>query len=312
MPWVLVRPVLWRHSAYVHAFFLLFLFLLAETVHAQTSVNGQVFTSGLAILDAPAPQSVQHAGSNMPIAIDVSGDGKLSQTATIPGSGLPTRYDSLELYLVSSQTSMNLTVSEGTGLLTQESGSTVKHLNWPIPKCLPAGQYNLTLYETSHVNNQGFFSITPIPVTIQNPAPSGLCTDGSNEFLGQPQTSSPPPQNPFLPFPGGPITITLGPSGVIFPSQSTVTQTVTAPPSTVTVVAVSVGTTTFTSVLPGTTQIITSVIRSTETTTALMASGSIDTSGFFPVNGAPSARASSSTVPVIVCSLASLLLYTIV
>ncbi|KZT30373.1 hypothetical protein NEOLEDRAFT_1152916 [Neolentinus lepideus HHB14362 ss-1] len=258
MPWVLVRPS-FRHTD--HSALLLFIFssllLSVQTVIAQTLINGQVFSSGLAILDAPAPQSVQHAGSNMPIAIDISGDGKLSQAASIPGSGLATRFDSLEIYLVSAQSKFNVTVSNGTGLLTQESGSTVKHLNWPIPTCLPSGSYNFTLYEGSHINNQGFFSITPILITIQNTAVSGDCTNDTNAYLGQPQESSPPPQNPFLPSLSPPITVTIGPSGIIFPSQSTVT--VTAPPSTVTVVMVSIGTTTFTSTLPGQTEIITSV-----------------------------------------------------
>ena len=68
----------------------------------------------------------------------VSGDGKLSQPA-FSGVGL----DGLNIYLVSSDSGDNITISEGSGLLTQESGSTVKHLNWPIPSCIAAGNYNV-------------------------------------------------------------------------------------------------------------------------------------------------------------------------
>jgi hypothetical protein len=77
--------------------------------------------------------------------VDVSGDGKLASAASVPGSGLSTRYDSLEIYLVSAQTNINLTVSAGPALLTGESGSTVKHVNWLIPTCVPAGNYNVSI-----------------------------------------------------------------------------------------------------------------------------------------------------------------------
>ncbi|TFK57309.1 hypothetical protein OE88DRAFT_1650953 [Heliocybe sulcata] len=303
MPWVLVRPLCWHvERAALLLFLFSSLFFNVQTVTGQTLVNGQVFSNGLAILDAPAPQSVQHAGSNMPIAIDISGDGKLSQAASIPGSGLATRFDFLDMYLVSSQNSINLTVSDGTNFLTQESGSTVKHLNWPIPTCLPSGSYNLTLYEGSHVNNDGYFSITPIPITIENTAVSGSCTNGTNDYLGQPQESSPPPPNPFLPT--QPITITVGPSGIVFPSQSTVT--VTARPSTVTVVMVSIGTTTYTSTLPGQTEVITTVVSATRTTTAVMESGTL---GFFPVNSTPRRRAPEVPELALICVLASFLFF---
>jgi hypothetical protein len=38
-----------------------------------------------------------------------------------------------------------MTVSAGPALLTGESGSTVKHLNWPIPACIPEGNYNVSI-----------------------------------------------------------------------------------------------------------------------------------------------------------------------
>jgi hypothetical protein len=79
----------------------------------------------------------------MPIAIDISGNGHLDAKASIPGSDLETRFDLLEIYLVSAQTGLNLTVSEGPGLLTQGSGSTVKHLDFALSRCIPSGNYNV-------------------------------------------------------------------------------------------------------------------------------------------------------------------------
>ncbi|KAI0274626.1 hypothetical protein BC834DRAFT_848968 [Gloeopeniophorella convolvens] len=172
--------------------------LLARTVSAQYLVNGQVFTYALAIVDAPAPNGTFHAGSSIPIAIDVSGDGKLPQAAAAPGAGLATGFDSLELYLVSEQTKTNLTISNGTGLLTQEPESTVKHINFVLSNCVTPGNYNFTVYEGSHINGQNYFSITPVPISIENTSPSGPCTNGTNQLQDLPQPNSPPPANPFL------------------------------------------------------------------------------------------------------------------
>ncbi|KAJ8487036.1 hypothetical protein ONZ51_g4436 [Trametes cubensis] len=171
---------------------------LLGAVHAQTLVNGQIFTNGLAIVDAPAPNSPMHAGSVTQVAIDISGDGKLDQSASIPGSDKSTRFDSLEIYLVSYQTKLNLTVSSGPGLLTQEQGSTVKHWDYNVSTCIPAGSYNLTFYEASHINDQPYFSITAYPVTVMNDHPTDACSNGTNPLQSFPQLSSPPPHSPWL------------------------------------------------------------------------------------------------------------------
>ncbi|EKM60957.1 uncharacterized protein PHACADRAFT_83918, partial [Phanerochaete carnosa HHB-10118-sp] len=89
------------------------------------------------------------------------------------------------------------TSPSGCKVRTESVRSTVKHLNWPIPDCIRPGSYNITLYETSHIAGSQFFSITPIPATIENPLPSGPCSP-TNEFFAGPQSSSPPPANPFL------------------------------------------------------------------------------------------------------------------
>ncbi|KAJ7445693.1 hypothetical protein B0H11DRAFT_2249251 [Mycena galericulata] len=179
--------------------FALFALLSAHLAVSQY-INGQTFTDGLAIIDSPSPSSPGHAGSPIPIAVDVSGDGKLQSAASVPGSSLSTRFDALEIYLVSKQTNINMTVSNTSAFLTGESGSTVKHLNWPVPTCLPAGNYNLTFYETSHFNSQGVFTITPIPVPISNTSPPGQCNASVlNQLQSQPQADNPLTQSPFAP-----------------------------------------------------------------------------------------------------------------
>jgi hypothetical protein len=111
-----------------------------------------------------------HAGANMPIAIDVclswcyntiailtsyqiSGNGRLDMAASIPGSDRSTRFDLLEIFLVSAQTQLNLTIAEGPTLLTNESGSTVKHVDYQISTCVPAGSYNVRVSTQSHSKN---------------------------------------------------------------------------------------------------------------------------------------------------------------
>lgn len=74
----------------------------------------------------------------------VSGDGKLQTAAQAPNSGLDTSFDSLELYLISASQKMNLTImSNGSGFLQQEPGSTVKHLDFQLSNCVPEGEYNV-------------------------------------------------------------------------------------------------------------------------------------------------------------------------
>ncbi|KAI0825197.1 hypothetical protein BC628DRAFT_1419553 [Trametes gibbosa] len=152
-------------------------------VAAQDVVNGHVLTQGLATLDSPQPNSVLNAGSDTDVSIDVS-----------VASGTALGIDLLEVYLVSSTDQKNLTVSAGSQLLSQEPGSTVKHIHWNIPTCLQTGAYNLTLYETSHVNGSSFFAITPIPVQVRNSGDvSESCDVSQNTLQVQPQSSSPPP-----------------------------------------------------------------------------------------------------------------------
>ncbi|KAJ7632163.1 hypothetical protein FB45DRAFT_1057301 [Roridomyces roridus] len=185
---------------WLSASFLAFALLGVPLVAAQY-INGQTFTSGLAIIDAPSPNNPGHAGSAINIAVDVSGDGKLAPAASVPGSSLSTRFDALEIYLVSDKTNINMTVSNSSDFLTGESGSTVKHLNFALPDCIQPGDYNLTFYETSHYNGDFVFTITPIPVPVSNTNSASADCNSSflNPLQSQPQPDTRLSASPFAP-----------------------------------------------------------------------------------------------------------------
>ncbi|KAF9068082.1 hypothetical protein BDP27DRAFT_1295674 [Rhodocollybia butyracea] len=254
---------------------------------------GQGFTDGLAIINAPSPGSPGHAGSSLPISVDVSGDGQLkTPDASNPNSTTSTHFSLLEIYLVSSQTSLNLTVSSGTGFLTQQPGSTVKQLSWPVPTCVPAGNYNLTFYETALIDGQPHFTITPVSLPVDNSNPSGIsCSQTAGVTVNSLQTQ-PQPQSPLLQpiFPGGTlssasagpafVTITLSGPLSLFTAPTTVTVTPSATPTTI--VMVSMTTQTVTTTGPS------GFITETVTNTAWVSTTSVteDSDGFLPVNGA--------------------------
>lgn len=83
----------------------------------------------------------------------------------------------------------------------------------------------------SRINEQTYFSITPIPIFIlNNQPPSDDACDGSTKPEPQPQQSSPPPEQPFL---GSGFSLTTGfsqpaaPTNTGSETQDTVTVTLT-------------------------------------------------------------------------------------
>jgi len=129
-------------------------------------VNGQYFTRGLAISNAPAPSryvrtalfrselvsltllilySEFTVGGNIAVSVDVSGNGRLPQGSWGPNTQLESGFISLSIFLVSG--SQNVTIVNGTTgeFLSGEPGSTVKHLNYAIPSCLPEGDYDVRM-----------------------------------------------------------------------------------------------------------------------------------------------------------------------
>ncbi|KAK0481869.1 hypothetical protein IW261DRAFT_1472808 [Armillaria novae-zelandiae] len=238
---VLVHPLSTCFStAFTYVLVTLFAFM-----HLQCAEAGQYFTGGLSIINSPSPNSPGHAGSTLPISIDVSGDGKFL----------------LEIYLVSSETNINLTVVSGTDFLNQESGS-VRHENFMIPTCIKAGNYN-------------------------NSNPSGsACTDGLNTLQDQPQVFSAPPEGPLTAgetsgssIAASPLSTITVSVGVSFTFPTTITVTPTQTPTTVVVVSESV-----TTIVTTDNHQSTITMTSTEiwSTTAVMQPS--DLSGFVPVN----------------------------
>ncbi|KAF5375070.1 hypothetical protein D9758_000139 [Tetrapyrgos nigripes] len=295
--------VLAHHFVYLVLSFVFVLAFVLESVSA-----GQFFTSGISIIDAPSVGNPGHAGSNIPIAIEISGNGQLpASEATNPDSSSSIHYTSLEIYLVSASTNSNFTVSSGPGLLSQEPGSTVKHLDWQIPSCIPPGDYNLTFYEGAMINGESHFIITPVSIPVDNPNSdsSSNCdpsTVPTNPLQAQPQPDFPPPQalfgdgksslsmvtrttSPLFSLPTL-LTITLSASGgipiplPILPTVTVgVTDTVTATAQTQTVVVVSM--TTFTTSVSGSVETVTETAL---ITTAVPVQD--NNSGFIPVNSA--------------------------
>ncbi|KZV96237.1 hypothetical protein EXIGLDRAFT_833733 [Exidia glandulosa HHB12029] len=202
--------------------FVLYFFALFTTrTHAQAAelVNGQQFTRGLAVIDAPAPNSQHNAPGNMPIAIDVSGNGKLQSL------GDNSRFESLDLFLVSDQVGangVNITVSSGPTLLEGEPGSTVKHLDFAIPACLPAGNYNLTFYEASMFQGQAVYAITTVSIKLASKAASG--GDANFSCISPPPTvpeAQPQAQSPLTFAPFAPDAPPLSTATSSAPSEST-------------------------------------------------------------------------------------------
>ena len=56
----------------------------------------------------------------------------------------------------------------------------------------------MTFYETSRLDQQELYAITPIPITINNPSRDGNCADIQNDLEEQPQRDRPAPVPPFL------------------------------------------------------------------------------------------------------------------
>lgn len=134
-----------------------------STAQGFQEVNGQLYTTGLAIINSPQPNTPL-GGDTLHVSIDVSGNGRLE----LPP--YPDNFDngiaSLAMFLTSTVTGLNLTISNGTfngwsndtletpeflcnsttnegsenagcqQIMLQQSSSTVKHVNWVWPNCL--------------------------------------------------------------------------------------------------------------------------------------------------------------------------------
>ncbi|KAG0152549.1 hypothetical protein CROQUDRAFT_103017 [Cronartium quercuum f. sp. fusiforme G11] len=160
------------------------------------SIDGQFFTPGLLIISQPQSGTTVEAGQNLNGALEVSGNGRLPKENTEPGNQLATAILSLHIFLISSD--LNMTVLEGPELLQKEKGSSVKHFNFQIPSCTPAGDYNFTYHELDRINSKTFYSIysTKLHITNTKGTASKTCKNATPPQTGLIDSRS--PEQPFL------------------------------------------------------------------------------------------------------------------
>lgn len=155
---------------------------LVESLRAQQIVNGQIYTSGIAIVNAPQPNTPLGGGKASPnlynihlltlqdtlhVSLDVTDNGQLRLPPYPKDS--PSGIHNITIFLSSYVTGWNFTVTNGTAtannsttgdIMLAEAGSTVKHVNWMWPACLvgvgpPAnsesdrGLYNVCVFKHS-------------------------------------------------------------------------------------------------------------------------------------------------------------------
>ncbi|PYI08030.1 hypothetical protein BO78DRAFT_340003, partial [Aspergillus sclerotiicarbonarius CBS 121057] len=149
-----------------------------------TIVNGQIYTPGLAIVDAPQPYTPL-GGDTLQVAIDISGDGQLS---TSPKHNAATQFYDLTLFLTSTSTGKNFTISNGTTpaanntyvgpVLDLEPSSTVKHVNWIWPACFVGsgeddkdsarGDYNVSMHQSFRWEGTDYYTVFDLPISVSN------------------------------------------------------------------------------------------------------------------------------------------------
>jgi len=170
--------------------FSLCLAVLARCLNAQQIVNGQIYTPGIAIVDAPQPNTPL-GGDFLQVALDVSSDGQL-QLPPYPNNATSAIYN-ITIFLSSYVTGWNFTISNGTAgagnaslgdIMDQEPGSTVKHVNWVWPDCLVGngppgdnsssarGLYNISIRQNFRLNGSDEYTIFDLPIQVTNSIPA--------------------------------------------------------------------------------------------------------------------------------------------
>ncbi|KAJ5794619.1 hypothetical protein N7457_001218 [Penicillium paradoxum] len=191
-----------------------------------TLVNGQIFTPGLAIVDAPQP--------NTPL-----GGGKSMRQAPTTSSLIPftqTTYKSqltITLFLTSDSLSHNFTISNGTKpssntsyvgpVLDLEPSSTVKHVNWIWPDCLVGdgagskdsarGAYNISMHQSFRWNDTDYYTVFDLPISVTNSIPESDdridCALLENKLLSAAEIGKSSDTLPGQPWVGDGVTTTV-------------------------------------------------------------------------------------------------------
>ncbi|KAH8884480.1 hypothetical protein GQ53DRAFT_391210 [Thozetella sp. PMI_491] len=169
-----------------------------------TVAGGQIFTPGLAVVDAPQP-GTPLGGDLIEVALDVSANGRLPLPPYADDS--PSKIYNITIFLSSYDTGKNLTITNGTAtfnnaslgdIMQQEPGSTVKHVKWKWPSCLtgngqpttadsPRGVYNVSIRQNFRLNGVDHYTIFDLPISVTNEIPDDLtrpsCDDLNNPLL---------------------------------------------------------------------------------------------------------------------------------
>jgi len=151
-----------------------------------TISNGQIFTPGFAVLNAPQPKTPL-GGDTLHISLDVTANGQLPLPPLEADS--PSQIFNITVFLYSYATGRNFTVSNGTtageddaslgNIMEQEPGSTVKHINWAWPDCLVGdgqregdesdrGAYNISIRQNFRLNGEDHYTIFDVPISVTN------------------------------------------------------------------------------------------------------------------------------------------------
>ncbi|CAK7226098.1 hypothetical protein SBRCBS47491_006113 [Sporothrix bragantina] len=189
---------------------------LSTAVHAInfTISNGQIYTPGFAIVDAPQP-GTPLGGDFLQVAIDVTADGRLPLPANL-ALGSPSIIHNITMFLYSYDTKRNFTISNGTAagngaalgpIMLQELTSTVKHVNWVWPDCLVGdgkpialdsarGVYNISIRQSFRLNGVDHYTIFDLPISVTNSISANTSSSVGNQDGSRPSCAE--LENPLL------------------------------------------------------------------------------------------------------------------
>ncbi|KAL5614615.1 hypothetical protein BROUX41_004714 [Berkeleyomyces rouxiae] len=172
-----------------------------------TIANGQIFTPGFVVVDAPQPGTPM-GGDTLHVALDITANGRLQEPPYDESS--PSLIRNITMFLFSYKTGRNFTIANATeapdwNILNQELGSTVKHVNWLWPDCLMGdgkprgsdsdrGEYNISIHQNFRLNNQDHYTVFDLPISVTNSIPENpmrpFCDAINNALLPASNTSS--------------------------------------------------------------------------------------------------------------------------
>ncbi|KAJ5716447.1 hypothetical protein N7493_008358 [Penicillium malachiteum] len=147
------------------------------------------------------------------VAIDVSGDGRLSWPPSTQSADSPTLFHDITIFLTSESQSNNFTISNGTTPPTNSSGyvgpvldlepsSTVKHVNWIWPECFVGtgtddnsrGEYNISIHQSFRWNSTDYYTVFDLPISVTNSISESSdrveCASLENKMVTEDQESS--------------------------------------------------------------------------------------------------------------------------